>query len=295
MTTGYLYLILTILATAWIMIGLRELKRWNINLLQAITWNYIAAAALGFVQSPAALANVAAESGALYIGLYLGVAFIALFFLMGTVAQKVGVGYMTVVTKMSLVIPTIFAWQFYGDEMTWLKGVGMALAIASVVLINYRPGNPVKLSEGDSPRAKWVSILLIVILFLGSGVNDLLFKVFGAEYSDTVSSVDFPVVIFSFAGAIGIAICAFQIMAGKVKFETKAIIGGVIIGLPNFFSILGLVESLNYFPGTVFFPVNNTSLLVVTAVVGILVYKEKFNLFNAIGLALAVTAVLLLV
>jgi len=295
MTTGYLYLILTILATAWIMIGLRELKRWNINLLQAITWNYIAAAALGFVQSPAALTNVASESGALAIGLYLGVAFIALFFLMGTVAQKVGVGYMTVVTKMSLVIPTLFAWQFYGDEMTWIKGVGMALAIGSVILINYRPGDPVKLSDSNNPKAGWMNIALIVVLFIGSGINDLLFKVFGAEYNDTISSVDFPVVIFSFAGAIGVVICAYQILAGKVTFETKAILGGVIIGLPNFFSILGLVESLNYFPGTVFFPVNNTALLVVTALVGILVYKEKFNLFNAIGLGLAVAAVLLLV
>ncbi len=289
--TGYLYLSLTILSTAWIMIGLRELKRWDMHLLQAITWNYIVAAVFGTIRSPECFSNVAAEPGALYTSLYLGLAFITLFFLMGIVAQKVGVGYMTVITKMSLVIPTIFAWLYYQEDMTAIKGLGIALAMTSVILINYRPEAPVRLS---SKGAGWISVLLIVLLFIGSGINDLMFKVFNTEYSDTVSTTDFPVVIFAIAALIGVVICAYQILAGKAKFDRRAIIGGIVIGVPNYFSIFCLVESLEYFPGTVFFPVNNTALLVVTALVGLFVYKERFNLYNFAGLALAILAVILL-
>ena len=289
--TGYLFLGLTILSTAWILVGLRELKRWDIHLFQAITWNYLIAALLGFIRSPEAFTNVIAETGALYSSLYLGLAFINLFFLMGTVAQKLGVGYMTVVTKMSLVIPITFAWLYYQESMTLLKGMGILLALASVFLINYRPGDQIQLSNKGP---KWLSLLLIVLLFIGCGINDLVFKIFNVEYSRAVPSTDFPVVIFAIAGGIGALICAFQLVRGSSKFDPKAIIAGVLIGVPNYFSIFWFVECLDHFPATVFFPINNTGLLVVTTLVGLFVYKERFNLYNFAGLALAILAVILL-
>ncbi len=290
--TGYIYLSLTILTTAWITIGLRELKRWDIRLLQAITWNYIAAASFGAIRSPQSFSSVASEPIALYTALYLGLAFITLFFLMGLVAQKVGLGYMTIFTKMSMVIPTIFAWLYYHEDMNIIKGLGIILAMTSVVLINYRPNAPIQLSNKSSNR---YSVLLIVFLFVGSGINDLLFKIFNTEYSDTISNTDFPVVIFTVAAIVGIIACTYQIVTGKAGFEYKAIFGGLVIGVPNYFSIFFLVESLEHFPGTVFFPVNNIALLAVTALAGLTLYKEHFNLYNFAGLVLAVLSVLLLV
>ncbi len=292
---GTLYLGLTILCTAWIMIGLRELKRWNIPLLQAITINYIAASATGLIQSPNAVANVAADPGALALGTYLGLAFITLFFLMGTVAQNVGVGYMTVVTKMSLVLPTLFAWLYYGEEMTWLKGAGILVALVSVFLINYRPDDPVKLSSKEGNRGLWLNALLVVVLFVGSGINDTGFKIFNEEFSGTISQVDFPVVIFGLSAVIGIVISTFQIVTGRVAFTYRSLIGGLLIGIPNYFSIVFLVRSLEYLDGTFFFPVNNIALLVVTGVVGVFVYKEKLNYWNLAGFLMAIGAVLLLV
>lgn len=289
--TGYLFLALTIVTTTWIMVGLRELKRWNIPLFQAITWNYIAASLFGVIRSPDCFSVVAAEPGALYTSVFLGLSFILLFFLLGIVAQKVGVGYMTVVTKMSLVIPTIFAWFYYNEEISALSGLGIALAVISVVLVNYRPNAPIKLSDKG---AGWISILLVLLLFIGTGINDIMFKVFNEEFSETVSTTDFPVVIFAIAGIVGTLISAYQIMAGKVKFDVKAVIAGIVIGVPNYFSIFFFVEALDYFPATVFFPVNNISLLVVTALIGMFVYREKFNRFNFAGLALAILAVILI-
>lgn len=273
------------------MIGLRELKRWRIPLLQAITWNYIVAATFGVIRSPESISAVAAEPGALYTATFLGLSFIGLFFLLGIVAQKVGVGYMTVVTKMSLVIPTVFAWLYYHEEIGTLTGLGLALAVISVFLVNYRPGAPVKLSDKG---AGWISILLVILLFIGTGINDIMFKVFNEEYSHSVSTTDFPVVIFAIAGIVGLLICSYQVIAGKAKFDAKAIIAGIVIGVPNYFSIFFFVEALDYFPATVFFPVNNISLLIVTALIGLIVYREKFNLYNFVGLALAILAVILI-
>lgn len=293
--TGYLYLALTTLSTAWIMLGLREIKRWNLDLLQTISFNYLFATAFGIAFSPDSVSKVMAEPGAMGLATYLGVVFIALFFLMGTAAQRVGVAYMTVVTKMSLVIPTLFAWLYYGDALTWVNGIGVAMALCSVFLINYRPDSPVKLGRGTGKGAFWMNVLLIAALFVGSGINDLCFKVFGEEYSDTVPQTDFPVVIFGISAIIGLLIVVVQIARGRQRLQWGAVLAGLIIGVPNYFSIKFLVQTLEYLPGTVFFPVNNIALLLVTGIVGVLLYRERLNKWNLAGFLLAVAAVALLV
>lgn len=291
---GYLFLGLTVLSTAWILVGLRELKRFNLNVLQAITFNYIFATLFGAMRSPNFVEDVTAEPGAFALSAYLGVSFIALFFLMAMVAQKVGVAYMTVVTKMSLVLPAIFSWLYYQDAMDALKGLGILLALGSVFLINYRPEAPVQLGNAEKGNNKLFNLVLILGLFLGSGLNDICFRVFNAEFADTVSNINFPVVIFGIAGIIGAVIAIWQIASGRVRFQWQTLIAGIVIGVPNYFSIVFLVKSLDYFNGTVFFPVNNTALLILTGLIGIFVYREAMNKWNLMGLGLAVVAVLLL-
>jgi multidrug transporter EmrE-like cation transporter len=51
---------------------------------------------------------------------------------------------------------------------------------------------------------------------------------------------------------------------------------------------------LKYFDGTVFYPINNTAILLVMAIVGILAFKERLNKWKVAGLIMATTAVILL-
>lgn len=292
---AYFNLAMAVLCTAWIMVGLRELQRWNIPLLQGITVNYFVAAGFGLVNSPQAVNNMLAEPGALSLAMYLGVMFITMFFLMGVVAQRVGVAYMMVFTKMSLVIPTLVAWLYYGDEMTALKGAGILVALGSVFLVSYRPGEPIRLSNGGGKRAAWLSALLLIFVFLGNGGNDVGFKIFNEAFSQSISSIDFTVIIFALSAIIGTVILTVQFIRGKVKFVPRAILGGIIIGIPNYFSLKYLIKSLEFFPGTEFFPINNIALLLLTGIVGVTLYKEKLNKWNIMGFLLALVAVVLLV
>lgn len=293
--TGYFYLALTTLSTAWIMLGLREIKRWNLDLLQVITFNYTIATICGLIASPSSISNVAAEPGALGLGLYLGVVFIGLFFLMGIAAQRIGVAYMTVVTKMSLVLPTLFAWLYYQDDLSLLNGIGVVIALGSVFLISYRPKGPEQMSQGGGKKGVWMKFLLVSVLFLGSGINDICFKVFDEEYSSAVSQTDFPVVIFGVSSLIGLLIVFIRMAQTKAKFNWGTLLAGLLIGVPNYFSLKFLVQTLDHLPGTVFFPVNNTALLLVTGLVGVLVYREKLNRWNLIGFLFAILGVVFLV
>ena len=81
----------------------------------------------------------------------------------------------------------------------------------------------------------------------------------------------------------------------KAKFNWGTLLAGLLIGVPNYFSLKFLVQTLDHLPGTVFFPVNNTALLLVTGLVGVLVYREKLNRWNLIGFLFAILGVVFLV
>ena len=112
--------------------------------------------------------------------------------------------YMSIVSKMSLALPVVFSWLYYGDAMGPWRGAGVLLALGAVFLINYRPESPVQLGSDKGP--KWLTILLIIILFVGNGGNDILFKVFNDEFAGKVEGSEFTVVLFATSALAGILV-----------------------------------------------------------------------------------------
>lgn len=289
---AYLYLTLTVLTTVFVFVALREIPRYKMNLHHVVSTNYFVAAGIGLVFNPQAFNEVLLEPGAVKLGVLIGGLFLGMFVLMGITAQRVGVMYMTIVTKMSVAIPVLFAWLYFSESMPWVRIAGLILALVAIFLVNYRPDNPIKLSESGSPL---ITLLLIVCLFVGSGAVDSLFKVFNVHYQQTVPNASFAVLLFAIAALIGIVMIVIRMMTRKEPIKARSLLGGIILGIPNYFSIVFLTQSLNYFDATVFYPVNNILILLLMALIGLMIYKESFNKWNLIGLAIAIIAVALLV
>jgi drug/metabolite transporter (DMT)-like permease len=289
---GYLYLGLSVLSTVLFFVSLREIPRFKMDLHHAGVVNYLVAAAIGLIWNPHSFQEVLAEPGAAKMAIAMGVLFFGLFMLLGITAERVGVMYMTIVSKMAVAIPVLFSWWYFSEEMPVLRILGVILALAAVILVNYRPGNPVKLSNGDSPL---LTVLLIAILFVGSGILDSLFKVVNVYYQDSVPNASFTVFLFAVAGAAGLLTLAVRILIRRERIQARSLLGGAIMGIPNFFSIVFLTQSLKYFDASMFYPVNNTLILVVMAVIGLVIYRESFNRWNLIGLVVALGAVAMLV
>ena len=93
---------------------------------------------------------------------------------------------------------------------------------------------------------------------------------------------------------IGAVLVAVRLVMGKAPLQGKAVLAGLLIGVPNYFSVTFLTKSLEFFKGTTFFPVNNIGILGVVSIAGILLYKEKFSWVNYLGLGAAVGSILLL-
>jgi multidrug transporter EmrE-like cation transporter len=82
----------------------------------------------------------------------------------------------------------------------------------------------------------------------------------------------------------------------KTTLHTKSILVGLLLGVPNFFSMFLVMKSLesNFLNASTFFPVNNMSIVVLGTVVSILVFKEKLNKLNTFGIFLSVLAIVLI-
>lgn len=289
---GYLNLGLCILSTCILLTGLRHIQRWTIDLPLFVGINYFSAAAVGLISYPLAFHHVFAHPILAVLATIQGFSFFILFSIMGWMTHKVGLGYMTIVAKMSLAIPVLFSWMHYGDAMTPLHFVGVALALGAIFLVNF--GEKGKDKPIDTRTKPWMIIVFSAILFLGSGASDALFKVLNQEYHGMADSREYIIVLFAMASAASLPIFAYKAATKTLHVNAPTIISGLVMGIPNYFSIVFLAGSLRFFDGTVFYPINNTAILLIMALVGIALYGERLNAWKAGGLLLATAAVILL-
>ena len=82
---------------------------------------------------------------------------------------------------------------------------------------------------------------------------------------------------FSWAGAIGIVLLLLQFARGKQKFDPRALLAGIAIGIPNYFSIWCLVMVLKLFPGksSTVIPVNNMGIVLFSSIVALIMFRKK--------------------
>lgn len=278
---------LSILFSSLIFVVFKLYAIYRVQTPFAIVVNYLVACLVGlfFYEGPVNIATIPAK--AWFPGtVFLGMLFIVVFNLMARTSQYMGVSVASVATKMSLVIPVIMGVTLYGEELGAFKVAGIFLALAAVYLSSVRESN-VKLAKKD--------ILLPLLVFLGSGIIDSSIK-FLEETS--VPHHEFPLfsaAIFASASVTGIGFTIVKATRSRIRINYRNITGGIALGIPNFFSIYFLLKALQneVLNSASVFTVNNVAIVMLTTLLGILLFREKVSLLNWTGIALAVFSIIL--
>jgi len=216
-----------------------------------------------------------------YYAIALGALFIIVFNLMALTTQRSGLSVVSVATKMSLIIPIIFGLLYYKEHLGFLKFIGILFALIAVYLAS------AKESSGRSIGKN--TIILPLLVFLGSGIIDTSIKFLEDAF---VAENDVPLfssTIFGAAAIIGLLVLLITIFQKKFKFELKNIIAGIALGIPNYFSIFFLVKALRsgLLDSSGIFTINNVLIVILSTVLGILLFKEKLGRKNWLGIDLA--------
>lgn len=289
-----LFLALTILLNAYLSVVFKLFQRFGVDAFSAIVVNYLVCAVTGSVVLGAfPIGAVSLQQPWLPWAMGLGCGFIAVFSLTAWSTRADGITATTVANKLSLVIPVVAAFLLYaGERFHWTKAAGIACALPAVYL-SAQSGT----CEGPNRSRAW---LAPVLLFFGSGALDTVVtyvtRTFFSGQDALRSQSVYLVHTFATAGLIGAAVLGVQLLAGKRRWAWRNALGGVLLGVPNYFSIYYLLRLLSdgLLQPSVAIPVVNIGVVVAAALCAIFFFGEKATRHRWTGLALAVLAILLL-
>ncbi len=266
------------------MVIFRYFEEHQIDNFKAIVVNYFICFIIGLIVLPdKSFLYTAHKWEGFPLSVSLGVFFVILFRIIAKTVQKTSISIAVIAQKLSFIFPVIYALLFLNDTFNFLKGLGILLAIAAVVVVS--------INKEKSKKQK-LSFLLPVVVFLGSGLCDLIVKIIQEHYLTTELSSSFTVLLFGAAFSSGM----LMLILKRAVPSKKDIWAGIILGIPNYGSIYFLVLALEKMKigASAIFPINNVAIVLLSSMLGLLIFNENFSLYKKAGLFLSLLAILII-
>jgi drug/metabolite transporter (DMT)-like permease len=286
-----IYLIGSIILTSYLTLSFKVCEKYNVSIFQAIVFNYITCVITGSIVNGAFPVNAEViHQTWFHWALVMGILFISIFNIVGMTAQKISVAVASVANKLSLIIPVVLSVYLYHETVKGWKLFGVILALIAVILTCYQPRKTG--SENKNENGNWKYILPIA-LFLGSGFLDALINHVQQNYVTEENSNAYLISGFLSAAIIGTLYLEYQYLTGKQVFLFKNLLAGILIGIPNYFSIWCLVRFLKQSPwqSSASIPVNNMGIVLFSSVMAWLLFKERLSAINWVGILLSLVAI----
>ena len=270
----------------------RSFSKFNINTFPAIITNYGVCVITGTLYAGFQKVNEQADfdSDWFYTAAFLGLVFVTAFYLMARTTQLRGVAVATVASKMSLAIPVIFSlfiFKIESNALDTLNFIGIALAFVAILMVSKKQ----RTHQEKKPLSFKYFALPLTVFIMGGVVDTGLNYVNHSMLTEEIAVI-FPIFIFSFAFICGLALAIFQ----KIRFRWKDILGGIYLGVPNFFSIFFQLKALSAFNnnGALLYPSLNIGIIIFSTLMAIVFFREKLSRTNYLGVGLAVVVIILL-
>lgn len=282
-----IYLILSIFFNSVLFVIIKLFAKYNIDALQALVINYLVAFLVGlfFLDNhfvPAEIISYDWFKGSLFLGFV----FISTFYSTTITSQRNGLSVASVASKMSVIIPITLGVILYDETLNFIKIIGIILALVAVYFTSKKETGEIKKVDG---------LLFPVLVFLGAGTIDSSLKYLQTFHVPANQIGLFSSITFFCAFSVGILTILFLSIIGKIQFSSRNILGGITLGLPNYFSLYFLVRMLEskVFESATLFTIHNIAIVIVSTFIGILFFKERISMRNAFGIGLALFALFL--
>jgi len=177
-------------------------------------------------------------------------------------------------------VPTLMAILVFREQPRLTQAAGLLLAVAAIFVIQ---------GAGEKRRAGGVSIGGLLLLLLTGGSADAMSKVFEEVGPQRLKD---QFLLYTFA--VALILCVVLVVVKKQRFGWKDVAFGLLIGIPNYFSARFLLLALGGVPAMIVYPSFSVGTIVLVALAGVLLFREKLNRRKIIGLLLILAALVLL-
>lgn len=281
-----IYLLLSIVFSTFINLVFKWFSVFKVNKIQAILVNYLVCFSIGFILSGDFNLLIIIGSDWFKYCIILGSLFVAIFLSMAMTTEKYGVSVNAVSAKMSVIIPVLFAYVYNSERLTIQFVVGILLSLLSIYLIT-------KKKQIIIPKKY---IYLPIIVFLGSGTIDTSLKLLELNYSNDISINTISYSIFLGAFLVGTTFYSIKNQFNFSNWSSRNIISGIILGIPNYFSIYFLLTAIKSFSlkSAFVFGINNIGIVLLSTLLSVIIFKEKLTLINKFGVLISVLSIILI-
>ena len=260
------YLLICILCTSCLGLMFKYFDLRAYALDRIILVNYLTCGLIGWFYFQDNILLVDKASWFSY-SIILGFLFILGFTLYAKSVVLYGLSLATVVQKLSVVITVVIA-VFLGDQLTFLQWIGLVK----------------KPIQGQ--------LYLFGIIMISSAI-EILFIILNKK-NFNIASFQLVLTTYVFIFAFGFALIFFFLKTKTIRISKIELIAGVLLGIPNFFSIFYLNKALNHgLPGSILFPLLNCTVIIISSSLGILLFNEPASKHKKMGLVFAIIAIFL--
>ena len=298
---GILFLIIATVLTAMFSIVFKIYDRKGIDANQGIFFNYLTAFILGTLFSLRGEVVVnPLKSDWLIDVIVLGLIFMAGMVFLSASTKRVGVAISTVCSRASMVIPIIVSYMFIegSAKPKWLL-IGLVMIAMFLTIWTDKPESNHKYTLLD--------ILAPITVFLMFGASNAYLKVLqhrvtvndtAAGLSEQVINSEISLVTAS-VFFVAMLLCSYSFFkkgedGKRSPILLKNVIGGVALGVINYFCTFTLMLAMKTIDSSLLFPIHNIGIVAIGAFVGWLAYGEKLRPHQVLGIVLAAVSIALL-
>ncbi|MDP3468221.1 MAG: EamA/RhaT family transporter [Daejeonella sp.] len=278
-----IFIFLSVCCSVLVSVLLKLAKRYEIDIRQAIAWNYSIAGLLTWLIFKPEIPRFTETIYPVYIAL--GLLLPTIFIVLALSVRYTGIVKTDIAQRLSLFIPVLAAFLVFGELFSLMKIAG--IVIAFIAIIFSLPWQ----KQTETSHSYW---LYPLIVFIGMGIIDILFKQIAK--TENIPFTSSLLVVFILAFILSILYLLYEILVKGLKLTIINLICGWILGIANFGNIVFYLkahQTLSEKPSVVFSSMNIGVILLGSAV-GVLIFKEKLSRLNYAGIVLALISILIL-
>ena len=260
-----------------------EIQGWDARVV--ITANYISASLLGWIFY-AYGEDHQIDATTIWLGVGGGILWPSTFLILMQGIRDYGLSLAGSSSRLSLLVPVLFAVVFLDEILTFNTLMGILLALAALILMS-------KLKKADSGKLDLRALWFIPLMVFSLGCVNLWLNIFN-HYGTPSQHHAFITLVFSFSLLFSIA----YLYGYRIPVSKGAITRGILLGFSNYCMFFFLLQALRHEDfidaSAIAYTLHAVISIILVSSAGILIWKERLERSGYLGILLAISAVILL-
>lgn len=282
-----LELCLAILCSVSVGALIKVARSKGIEIAQSIAVNYLVAISLCFfLLKPdfkgQGIVEIVQTNPSAYLFFALGILLPTVFLIQAKALEFAGIIRTDAAQRLSLFLPILAAFTLFGEVVTTNKLIALLLAFVALLCLIWK-------SHQGMVKGGATAIISLILVWVGFGVIDILFK----QMAKTGSAFPLTLLIsFIFAACV----MFIYLLLKRTQWHLPSVSVGLLLGALNFGNILFYIKAHQVLKDdpTIVFTGMNLGVICLGTLIGALVFREKINKINYVGVAVAIVAIVCL-